>query len=169
MEKKCNPILKGVRKVNDGAVVILFATMTITVIIQVFFRFVLQSPLRWTEELARYTMIWLVLLAAAIASRNRSHLQVDILTAGLPKKAKLVLNILVDVLTILFLGIMTWFGIQVVMTTLTQVSPAMQIPMAAIYAAFPTGGALMIMEQVIVLIERIRDRNEPEPPRELLD
>ena len=169
MEKKCNPILGGLRKVNDIAVIALFVGMTVTVIVQVFFRFVLQSPLRWTEELARYMMIWLVLLASAIAMRNRAHLQVDILTAGLPKKAKFAFNIFVDILTTAFLVIVTYYGFHVVLTTTAQTSPAMQLPMALIYAAFPTGGLMMIIEQLVVLVNRVRDRNEPEPPREFLD
>ena len=59
MKEKGNPLLQIIRNVNDAVVVVLFLAMTITVIIQVFFRFVIQSPLRWTEELARYLMIWL--------------------------------------------------------------------------------------------------------------
>ena len=103
MKEKGNPLLQIIRNVNDAVVVVLFLAMTITVIIQVFFRFVIQSPLRWTEELARYLMIWLVLMASAIAMRNRSHLQVDVLTSALPQKPKRILTAIVDLLTIVFL------------------------------------------------------------------
>ena len=108
MKEKGNPLLQIIRNVNDAVVVVLFLAMTITVIIQVFFRFVIQSPLRWTEELARYLMIWLVLMASAIAMRNRSHLQVDVLTSALPQKPKRILTAIVDLLTIVFLCIMTY-------------------------------------------------------------
>ena len=114
MKEKGNPLLQIIRNVNDAVVVVLFLAMTITVIIQVFFRFVIQSPLRWTEELARYLMIWLVLMASAIAMRNRSHLQVDVLTSALPQKPKRILTAIVDLLTIVFLCIMTYFGFKVV-------------------------------------------------------
>ena len=134
MKEKGNPLLQIIRNVNDAVVVVLFLAMTITVIIQVFFRFVIQSPLRWTEELARYLMIWLVLMASAIAMRNRSHLQVDVLTSALPQKPKRILTAIVDLLTIVFLCIMTYFGFKVVQSTMAQTSPAMQIPMALIYA-----------------------------------
>ena len=160
MKEKGNPLLQIIRNVNDAVVVVLFLAMTITVIIQVFFRFVIQSPLRWTEELARYLMIWLVLMASAIAMRNRSHL---------PQKPKRILTAIVDLLTIVFLCIMTYFGFKVVQSTTAQTSPAMQIPMALIYAAFPTGGALMIMEQLLTFIERLKNKNAPEEPREFID
>ena len=46
---------------------------------------------------------------------------------------------------------------------------SMQIPMALIYAAFPTGGVLMIMEQLLTFIERLKNKNAPEEPREFID
>ena len=159
MKEKGNPLLQIIRNVNDAVVVVLFLAMTITVIIQVFFRFVIQSHL----------MIWLVLMASAIAMRNRSHLQVDVLTSALPQKPKRILTAIVDLLTIVFLCIMTYFGFKVVQSTTAQTSPAMQIPMALIYAAFPTGGALMIMEQLLTFIERLKNKNAPEEPREFID
>ena len=114
-------------------------------------------------------MIWLVLVASAIAMRNRSHLQVDVLTSALPQKPKRILTAIVDLLTIVFLCIMTYFGFKVVQSTTAQTSPAMQIPMALIYAAFPTGGVLMIMEQLLTFIERLKNKNAPEEPREFID
>lgn len=106
MKDRENQILRVIRNMNDAVVVILFLAMTVTVLIQVFFRFVLQSPLRWTEEMARYLMIWLVLMASAVAMRNKSHLQVDVLTSALPKNPKRILTWVVDILTIIFLAIM---------------------------------------------------------------
>ena len=102
MKEKGNPLLQIIRNVNDAVVVVLFLAMTITVIIQVFFRFVIQSPLRWTEELARYLMIWLVLMASAIAVRKRSPLQVDGLATSLPQKAKSILSAVVNLFTVVF-------------------------------------------------------------------
>mgnify|MGYP005761681967 FL=1 len=169
MKETKNPALEIIRKINDPAVVGLFFAMTVTVLIQVFFRFVLQSPLRWTEELARYLMIWLVLLASSIAMRNRAHLQVDVLTSALPRGPKRALTFVVDVLTIIFLCIMTWHGVTVVQVTMTQTSPAMQIPMALIYAAFPVGGVLMIMEQVLTFIKRVSSTDMLDEPREFID
>jgi TRAP-type C4-dicarboxylate transport system permease small subunit len=101
--------------------------------------------------------------------RNRSHLQVDVLTSALPQKPKRILTAIVDLLTIVFLCIMTYFGFKVVQSTTAQTSPAMQIPMALIYAAFPTGGVLMIMEQLLTFIERLKNKNAPEEPREFID
>lgn len=90
----------------------------------------------------------------------------DICTSA---KAETALTAIVDLLTIVFLCIMTYFGFKVVQSTTAQTSPAMQIPMALIYAAFPTGGVLMIMEQLLTFIERLKNKNAPEEPREFID
>ena len=90
----------------------------------------------------------------------------DICTSA---KAETHFDPIVDLLTIVFLCIMTYFGFKVVQSTMAQTSPAMQIPMALIYAAFPTGGALMIMEQLLTFIERLKNKNAPEEPREFID
>lgn len=158
MEKGGSRLLGFIRKINDVSVVLLFIAMTITVLIQVFFRYVMQSPLRWTEEASRYLMIWLVLLGSGIAMRNKAHLQVDVLTSALPQKPKMFFNVIVSILTITFLLIMTYFGFKVAMKTMLQTSPAMQLPMALIYAAFPAGGVLMILEAGISFAQMFKTK-----------
>lgn len=153
MEKGGSRFLGFIRKLNDVSVVILFVAMTVTVIIQVFFRYVMQSPLRWTEEAARYLMVWLVLLGSGVAMRNKAHLQVDVLTSALPEKLKLFFNVIVSFLIMAFLAIMTFYGFNVVVKTMLQTSPAMRVPMSLIYAAFPVGGILMILEACVSFME----------------
>ena len=114
-------------------------------------------------------MIWLVLMASAIAMRNRSHPSgrcSDICTSA---KAETHFDRDCRSFNDCFLRIMTYFGFKVVQSTTAQTSPAMQIPMALIYAAFPTGGVLMIMEQLLTFIERLKNKNAPEEPREFID
>lgn len=148
-KKKDGKLLSGIRKANDWVVILVFVALTLTVVLQVFFRYVLQHSLRWTEEAARYLLIWLVLLGSAVAMRHRAHLQVDILTAALPPKPRRILESIIGILTLVFLAIMTVQGAYVVTVTISQVSPAMQLPMGLIYAALPIGGALTFMETAI--------------------
>ena len=148
-KKQDGKLLSGIRKANDWVVILVFIALTLTVVLQVFFRYVLQHSLRWTEEAARYLLIWLVLLGSAVAMRHRAHLQVDILTAALPPKPRRILESLISILTLIFLAIMTVQGAYVVTVTISQVSPAMQLPMGLVYAALPIGGVLTFMETAI--------------------
>jgi TRAP-type C4-dicarboxylate transport system permease small subunit len=153
-----NIVLTIIRKLNDWAVIADLLAITTIVIMQVFFRYVLQNPLRWTEEAARYLLIWLVLLGSGVAMRNHSHLQVDILTASLPEGPSRVLDAIVTVLTSIFLGIVVVYGVQLTFNNMRQLSPALKLPMGIVYAALPIGGALTLLECICAFINKLQKK-----------
>ena len=153
-----NPVLAVIRTVNNWAVIADLLAITVIVIMQVFFRYVLQNPLRWTEEAARYLLIWLVMLGSGVAMRNHSHLQVDILTASLPEGPSKVLETIVTILTFVFLGIVAVFGAQLTVNNMRQLSPALKLPMGIVYAALPVGGALTLLECICAFISKRRKK-----------
>ena len=77
--------------------------MLVVICLQVFFRFVLNHSLHWPEELARFAMIWASLLAAVYVQLDRGHLSLDFFVRKLPKKAAIVVRILMNVLIIVFM------------------------------------------------------------------
>lgn len=160
MQKKGGKALHWIRKFNDAAVILLILGMTVVVLLQVFCRYILQSPLRWSEEAARYMLIWMVLLGSGVATRNRSHLQVDILTASLPEKPKKVLTAIVDLLTVVFLVILIIYGFKSVASNISQTSPAMRVQMGLIYIALPLGGGLMLIENLVRIFSSFRKEKE---------
>lgn len=149
--------LNAIRKINDGVVVGVFVALTVSILLQVTFRYVFQSPLRWTEEAARYLLIWLVLLGSAVAMRTHSHLQIDVLSSSLPPTARRFSDTIINLLVIIFLVIMTFQGMRATAITMAQTSPAMKISMGVVYAALPVGGVLMIMEITISFIHMIKE------------
>lgn len=148
-------IIKIIRKINDIAAICLMALLAICVIAQVIWRYALGTPLTWSEELARYLQIWMVMLGAAVMMRKGGHLAIDLVTASLPPKVKRVTDILVYIAIIVFFGIVVWQGIPVTMNAMKQHSPAMQANMGYVYMALPVGGALILMEAVIRFIRFI--------------
>lgn len=124
--------------------VFLFLVMLSAVGLQVFMRYALNSPLVWSEELARFAMIWLAFLATALAASKRQHIAITGLfnVNGRAERA------LSAGLTIVFIGvsaIIGWQGYLITLRTTIQRSTALQIPMSYIYAAIPTSAALMII------------------------
>ncbi|WP_339226970.1 TRAP transporter small permease [Oceanobacillus sp. FSL K6-2867] len=77
--------MAGIAFVIEHLATILFILFFIVVILQVFFRFVLNMPLTWSEEASRYLNLWSVLLGAALAVKYKDHLRVDLID-GLVKK-----------------------------------------------------------------------------------
>ncbi len=119
--------------------VAMLAVMTLDVLWGVFTRYVMSNQASWSEELARFLLIWIGILGAAYASGQRMHLSIDLLD-NKPVR-------LIAALIILFaLAVMVVGGSRLVMLTadLGQRSPALGIPMAIIYAVVPISGLLII-------------------------
>lgn len=122
-----------------------------------FWRYVLDSPLLWTEELARYLMIWIGLLGASISMRRGEHMRVDFLVKSLPKKIQLAADLLVALAICYFLYILTVQGGSMVVNSWTQVSPALGIPMSWPLASVPLSGGLMLVQLLLRMAITITD------------
>ena len=138
----------------------LIAGMVVLIAVQVAFRYLLNEPLAWTEEVARHLMIWAALLGAAVAYRNKGHLGMDVLVMQFSRRRQRVVEILLQLLSIGFFAILVLHGVPLVERTMRQLSSAIRIPMGYIYAAIPVGSALILLFAVERLI-RTRD-NRPE-------
>ncbi len=137
-------------------------TMTCVVFVSVLFRYVLDSPLSWTEELASLLFAWLTFLGAYIGSRSRSHIVIDTLVIFLPPGVRRALARLVDMGVLLLLGVFAWQGIRLTITTWSLEFPAMEISRGYLYASLPVGACLM----ALAIFQRWRGRELEMPPGE---
>ncbi|RKX51316.1 MAG: TRAP transporter small permease [Thermotoga sp.] len=134
---------------------ILLTLMVIFIFSQVFARFVLNSPLSWTEEFSRHLMIWMVFLASAVAYRKGAHLKIDILENQLGKKKRIILDLVFLAMLIIFLINMFYYGAFLVEKTYHQRSSAFGYPMSFIYASIPTSAILMMIFSAEKILELI--------------
>ena len=137
---------------------VLIAGMVVLIAMQVCFRYVLNEPLAWTEEVARHLMIWSALLGAAVAYRRKGHLGMDILVMQLPQRWHQRVEVILQVLSIGFFGILVVHGIPLVERTMRQLSSAIRIPMGYIYASIPVGSALILLFAIEKLIRAREDQ-----------
>ena len=156
-----NVIIILVRKSEKIVIVILFSLLVLVSFSQVIARYVFNSPLSWSEEMARYIHVWLILITSPICIRKGRHLKLDFLSNSLPFKYKKPLKIIINLLVVmLYLYIMVIYGWKTVIVNFgSQNSPAMQIPMYLIYLALPISGLLMILENLISLLKLIGLKN----------
>lgn len=130
---------------------LIMAVMVINVIWQVFTRFVMGTPSSFTDELARYLMIWVGVLGAAYVSGKRMHVAIDILPGRLSKNNQVKLKIIVNCIVIIFcFAALVFGGFRLVYITyvLEQHSPALQIPLAVVYMIIPISGILIIYYKI---------------------
>ena len=151
----------GLDRILRGAIALLMAGMVINVVWQVFTRFVLKTPSSYTEEAARYSMIWLGLLGAAYCSGHKSHLALDLLTGKLKGRSRQVLEIFIQACLLAFaLAVLVGGGGRLVWITLQlgQTSAALQIKLGYVYLAVPVSGVLIALYALMDLADALRGR-----------
>lgn len=139
--------------------IILMAMMTINVLWQVFTRFIMQDPSSYTEELARFMLIWLGILGASYVAGQKMHLAIDLLSQKLEGRSKSYLELFIQSMIFLFsLFVMVIGGLRLVQITLTlnQISAALQVPLGYIYSVVPISGALMMFYSSVFITGELK-------------
>ena len=158
--------MQKLRRVIDallgGLLALLMGAAVVNVVWQVFSRFVLRDPSSFTEELARFLLIWIGLLGAAYASGQRMHLAIDLVPQSLAPAGRARLERVIWCAILLFAtAVMIWGGSRLVWMTLylDQSSAALQVKLGYVYLALPISGVLMVFYAVAeVFQERQGDR-----------
>ena len=130
------------------ALALLMTAMVGSVVWQVLSRYLFVVPAAWTEELARFLLIWIGMLGAAYAYRQGSHLGIDLLVNKLDGSAKQRLHNVIHVVCLLFAaGVLVIGGGSLVSMTweLKQYSAAIGLPIAYVYSVIPTSGLLICL------------------------
>jgi TRAP-type C4-dicarboxylate transport system permease small subunit len=129
-----------------NVLITLMAALVAAVSWQVISRYVFASPSSWTEEVARFLMIWVGLLGAAYAFRTGVHLGLDILPNKLSGRSAQILKLFTLGAVILFcVAVLIVGGSNLVVLTweLKQYSAVLGLPIAFVYAVIPAAGALI--------------------------
>jgi len=150
-------MLRLIDRLLMGALATLVVAMVVSVTWQVLSRYLFVVPAAWTEELARFLLIWIGMLGAAYAYRTHSHLGLDLLPAKLTGKRKVALNVLTHVLCLGFAAavLIVGGGSLVAMTwELKQYSAAMGLPIAYVYSVIPLSGMLICLFALAAMFDR---------------
>jgi TRAP-type C4-dicarboxylate transport system permease small subunit len=154
---------RGVDWLLGSAICVLMGAMVINVLWQVFTRFVIRDPSSFTEEAARYMMIWVGLLGSAYAAGKKSHLALDLITAKLQGGRKRASEIIIQLFVLVFtLAVMVGGGGRLVWIQLSlgQQSAALQLKLGYVYLAVPIAGVFIAFYTIIFLIEALRGETE---------
>lgn len=144
-------LYQNINRIIEGALVVIFALLVLDVLWQVFGRYVLNQSFSFTEEFARFALIWLSILGAAYLNGKRDHLSMDFLLQKLtPEKLAKRMQIIEILMFVFALVVMVIGGGNLVYTTLYlgQVSPAMHVSLGYVYAIVPISGLLIMFYSV---------------------
>jgi TRAP-type C4-dicarboxylate transport system permease small subunit len=145
-----------IRRSVEIVIVTLFGVLTVAVFAQVVARYLFNQPPAWTEELARFCQVWIILLASSVCLRKGSHLAVDYLGPILAPRVRRVVAAITSGLIALYSAVVVVWGVRLLMVGSMQTSPAMQLNMGLVYLVFPVAGGLMLLEAMLETLGRTR-------------
>ena len=140
--------------VLEKILVIIMSSMVINVLWQVFSRYILTNPSSFTDELARYLMIWVGVLGAAYVAGKGNHVAITYFSEKFSpnnlERVKVAINLII--LGFAFFGMLVG-GLSLVYITmvLEQLSPSLKIPLGIVYAVIPLSGILIIYYKILDL------------------
>ena len=143
-----------VEKIVETIAMVILFTMLLTTTAQVFFRTFLTS-LPWTEELARFSYVWLCYTGSAVVLRNAKHIKMDLLDLSKFPRASLLVELLLYLLNIYVLYYITVAGYEYAMTAGRVPASALPIRLRSLYMTIPVGFGLMCLftlERVLKLV-----------------
>lgn len=136
-----------IMKIIETILVVIFGLLVLDVLWQVFSRFVIGRSSSFTEEFARFALIWLSVLGAAYLNGLRAHLSIDYLLKKLPALERLKrIKIIEFIMAAFALVVLVVGGLNLVYITLHlgQTSPALRVPLGYVYMIVPISGLLIL-------------------------
>lgn len=146
----------GAELVSRAIVGFSIAAIVGITIAAVWYRYGLDSPLSWTEQVCRILFVWSVFAGAALLYRHMLHIAIDMFVTMLPPPAQQFIYWTNQILMLVTGVLMVIFGLQISIGTLDQTFGALEISPASFYFAAPYCGALIILFWVEKLLDPVR-------------
>ncbi len=157
LAQRIESVGRRVNRVVEWLCAGLVATMVLVVWLGVIGRYFTATGFNWSEELARYLMIWAALLAVSCAAWWREHVGLDLLPGLLPAGARRVLKLVIDATCVGFFVFMCVYGIAMVADGRYQFSTLWGLTMQWPFAAVPVSSALAAFQFGVRLVTDFAD------------
>ena len=161
MPARLRVIKDGLTRGLELLIIVTMALLVVDVVWGVFTRYALGEQTKWTEELARFLLVWVSLLGGALAFRTKAHLGVDYFVNQLHPDARRVTAVVAHLVVLLFAGAVLLLGGASVVSealALEQTTPALGWKMGYVYLALPISGFFVVLYTVDNLMETLRGR-----------
>jgi TRAP-type C4-dicarboxylate transport system permease small subunit len=133
-----------VNKIASNATVVIFTIMTLIVWVQIFFRFIIGGGFAWSEEIAKFLMVWMALLGSSVLFREGGHIAINFFIS----RFSILRYILIfhAILSAVLFVLLIYYGIDYAAFGLKSISPASGIRKFWPYLSIPVGGGLLLIQ-----------------------
>jgi TRAP-type C4-dicarboxylate transport system permease small subunit len=139
-----------------GIASLLVVAMLVVTLAQVFFRFVLNDSLLWSEELSRYLNVWIAMLGAAVIAHEWGHTNMSMFVEKVPVRARLWLMTVAKLVSIAFFIFLLLVGWSLVVGPFHLNSATMGFSTRWVKLSFPVAGGLMLLFGIGVVARDLR-------------
>lgn len=164
-------MLKRVEKLfvrlNGAVVALMMFLMYVLVFANVITRYIFKFSLNWTDELARFLMIWTVFLGAGLAMREGRHVAIEILQDLLPGRYKKYFRAFIGLLILAFMAVLVVLGYQYAQAMMATKSAVLRWPIGMVYMVIPIGSLAFILHLATVFRDYMETASEGELPPEV--
>lgn len=151
-------LVRGMNKGVLGILLVLTFTLIVAIFCQVFVRFLFDHNLTWTEELSRYSLVWITFLGAAYAMSTNSHVGMEMLVEKSPLPLRRILIIIAMLVSAVFFIIMIQQGYALSLKSMKQLSPVLKLPMGYVYAIIPVSGVILLINLLDVTWKQLKGK-----------
>ena len=144
------------RSMVNGMLIVTMSVMVVSVSAQVLWRYAFNSPLHWTEEIARICLIITTFLGSALAIQKNVHFRIDVLTKKLPPVLYRYAEASLCLLAALYVGVIVYGSIFLMLNINMGIISSLGIPAKLIYLVFPVGGGLMVINLLDNAVKSIK-------------
>lgn len=148
MVKFFHSMNSAIKKVIEYTAFVLIVLLTIGTVTGVFYRYVFQSPIIWMYEVVVVLFAWTVFAGVYLAFANDEHIKLTFVLNALHKRRRAALEIIIELISLIFLLIVIWYGFQIVGRTMKQIYNTIPVPIGVFYAAFPVIAVPMVLAVV---------------------
>ncbi len=151
----------GLNKGAEYVLVGLLAGISLLIFVQVVFRYGFNHSLFWSEEVGRYTLVWITFIGASVGFKRKNHVGVDFLYKAFNDHVKLVLTLFSDMVVLVLAFILTFYGIRLAKFVRLQTSAALMLSMSIPYSAIWVGGLLTFFHSLAFLVDDVEKLVQP--------
>lgn len=151
-------MLRWLRMGANHVQVVMMVTMFVSFILQIFFRYVVNKPVAWTDEICVITWIWGILWGASFVTRNREDIRFDVLTSHVSRSVKRGLTVAASIPVVVILLISLPSAWSYISFMKVEDSPALGIRMDHYFSIYMAFLVAMVVRHTHIGIEALQDR-----------
>lgn len=139
-------------KIEEASIISLLAALVFLQLTQVLFRYFLNNPLHWVDELSRYLFIWMIMIGAGYAAYKATHFNIEFFRGAMPLPLQRLFEVFSKATIGAFALIVIIYGSRLLVTVSNQMTAALRIPFSIPYGAVPAGSILVLFHVLLTFV-----------------